>query len=406
MKSTLRWLLLAVLFLRFVSSASAIYDPRLGRFLSRDPLREEGGINLYAYCGNDPVNRHDPTGMAPELYTGANVNGEAILELTARICNGVPQVHYSDWAHWWGPVVGGGVNDWWQAPNASELARLFRPAGNGWRLATQSERTATWDQQFAVSFPQAMHNAAETADAVAKLNGGALAAASGVGLLAEGLTVGTVFVLGHEAWFVSSSWGSLATGENYPATPEGFLLQAYGAPQGAVDATDVLVPFGAPFAIGRGPQVRMPGPRWNPLNYRFGTVGCGIAPANLQFRYVGPTPPKVYSVAFEVQLAPSQFGLRQENHFQIANEALQAERAVNPALANFIPAPAGWGRPPPNWTWQHATIEQGGGRAGVLQLVPRSQHTPGSPFWKLFHPLPGGAGGYSQWAFPAGAPPR
>jgi RHS repeat-associated protein len=39
------------------------YDPRLGRWLSRDPIRESGGFNLYAYCGNDPVNRHDPLGL-------------------------------------------------------------------------------------------------------------------------------------------------------------------------------------------------------------------------------------------------------------------------------------------------------------------------------------------------------
>ncbi|MEI7929395.1 MAG: RHS repeat-associated core domain-containing protein, partial [Verrucomicrobiales bacterium] len=39
------------------------YDPRFGRWLSRDPLGEAGGFNLYAYCGNDPVNRHDPLGL-------------------------------------------------------------------------------------------------------------------------------------------------------------------------------------------------------------------------------------------------------------------------------------------------------------------------------------------------------
>jgi hypothetical protein len=77
MKSSPRRLFLAVLVLQFVSSAFAIYDPRLGRWLSRDSLREEGGFNLYAYCGNDPVNRHDPLGLAEmgkwdyDPYTGA-----------------------------------------------------------------------------------------------------------------------------------------------------------------------------------------------------------------------------------------------------------------------------------------------------------------------------------------------
>ena len=40
------------------------YNPRDGRWLSRDPLGEAGGINLYAFCGNDPVNRIDPLGLA------------------------------------------------------------------------------------------------------------------------------------------------------------------------------------------------------------------------------------------------------------------------------------------------------------------------------------------------------
>jgi RHS repeat-associated protein len=43
------------------------YDPRTGRWLSRDPLGEAGGFNLYAYCGNDPVNRHDPLGLESEV---------------------------------------------------------------------------------------------------------------------------------------------------------------------------------------------------------------------------------------------------------------------------------------------------------------------------------------------------
>jgi RHS repeat-associated protein len=39
------------------------YNPKMGRWLSRDPLGEAGGFNLYAYCGNDPVNKWDYLGM-------------------------------------------------------------------------------------------------------------------------------------------------------------------------------------------------------------------------------------------------------------------------------------------------------------------------------------------------------
>jgi len=32
--------------------------------VSRDPIRDRGGANLYAYCGNDPADAIDPAGTA------------------------------------------------------------------------------------------------------------------------------------------------------------------------------------------------------------------------------------------------------------------------------------------------------------------------------------------------------
>jgi len=38
------------------------YLPRLGRFLTQDPIGQAGGLNLYAYCENNPLNKVDPDG--------------------------------------------------------------------------------------------------------------------------------------------------------------------------------------------------------------------------------------------------------------------------------------------------------------------------------------------------------
>ena len=42
------------------------YDPQLARFLSEDPAGIAGGLNLYTYVGDDPINVGDAGGLNPE----------------------------------------------------------------------------------------------------------------------------------------------------------------------------------------------------------------------------------------------------------------------------------------------------------------------------------------------------
>ena len=43
------------------------YDPRTGRWLSRDPIRIMGGVNLYAFCSNSPVCVNDQGGIVRDV---------------------------------------------------------------------------------------------------------------------------------------------------------------------------------------------------------------------------------------------------------------------------------------------------------------------------------------------------
>ncbi|MCX6855167.1 MAG: hypothetical protein NTV80_09695, partial [Verrucomicrobia bacterium] len=51
------------------------YDPLLGRFINEDPLEEEGGLNLYGYVGNGPLNMIDLLGLAGWLTINSSSGG-------------------------------------------------------------------------------------------------------------------------------------------------------------------------------------------------------------------------------------------------------------------------------------------------------------------------------------------
>ena len=46
--------------------AEAHYNPKVGRFMSRDPIEEHGGLNTYSFVRNKPVNNWDKYGLQEE----------------------------------------------------------------------------------------------------------------------------------------------------------------------------------------------------------------------------------------------------------------------------------------------------------------------------------------------------
>jgi RHS repeat-associated protein len=65
------------------------YNPRLGRYHSRDPLDLIGGWNWYAYAENDPVNGNDPLGLVDWGKVGmaalATVGGAVVVAVGATV---------------------------------------------------------------------------------------------------------------------------------------------------------------------------------------------------------------------------------------------------------------------------------------------------------------------------------
>ena len=82
------------------------YDPEVGRFISRDSIEYAdpesiNGLNLYAYCGNNPVNRYDPNGnnwqdflsTLERILTGIADFGNFLVYKTDKFFASWKQVH-------------------------------------------------------------------------------------------------------------------------------------------------------------------------------------------------------------------------------------------------------------------------------------------------------------------------
>jgi len=80
------------------------YDPGIGRYISADPIGQAGGVNLYGYAFNDPVNLVDPFGLnaataaAKAFAIGSSAGGEVCGALCAAGVGGAAAL-----------IVGGGA---------------------------------------------------------------------------------------------------------------------------------------------------------------------------------------------------------------------------------------------------------------------------------------------------------
>lgn len=387
------------------------FDPITGQFLSREPLGESESVNLYSYCHNDPVNNVDVLGLRKkEIVSGdagnrfrRNANGEWEVRIVTVETG------------FWGNKSDYVAEQWQSVSTGQNRLRLL-----GYADFTQGGGVTTSGSDFIQAASVATGWDENSMKEGTFLAGGVMTAlvaapmaiASGITAAPALYTAGYVKATGASVALQSSPWGMHIAGG---ALTAGALLLDGEDPGNALASGGMQTIAGRAMTSPINWNAMRPA-NWgvfNPAHYRFpvGQTNLPLFGAPLP-QYVGPRPPPAYSVAMEVRLTPAQMGMNRDQHFAIGNRALRAELASNPSFSNLVPYPQKLSRAPEGWTWQHATASQardystGQGRPGFLHLVPKDQHTGGSFFWRLLHPLPYGGGGYSEWAIPAGAPPN
>ena len=106
-------------------------DPALGRFVSEDPIGLAGGVNLYAFVGNDPVNGWDPSGTSCKDFSLSQERvSDKLLHYEAGELFGVKAARYFRLPRWRATEVGALLGLLHEGP-WGKLGSPFRPL-NGW----------------------------------------------------------------------------------------------------------------------------------------------------------------------------------------------------------------------------------------------------------------------------------
>ncbi|HVR82813.1 MAG TPA: RHS repeat-associated core domain-containing protein, partial [Planctomycetota bacterium] len=136
------------------------YDPGTGRWLSRDPIEEAGGINLYGYVAGDPIDLVDPDGLhwtdwVPDILLsptvvnfsagvgdGLTMGGTNLVRDTFGWNGGVDQGSTAYSAGWWsgtglGAATGAGLAEAGANSGRGAFA-LYRFTGGGAQRATSA----------------------------------------------------------------------------------------------------------------------------------------------------------------------------------------------------------------------------------------------------------------------------
>lgn len=108
------------------------YLPVLGRFLNQDPIGLSGGLNLYAYCDNSPLQKLDPDGRQARDYASAYMNN--LFKDTFKYENPYGMSDKKVWEQFYAWRSGTGPNSYWHNGYNDEIWWAFQDGGQYKRI--------------------------------------------------------------------------------------------------------------------------------------------------------------------------------------------------------------------------------------------------------------------------------
>jgi len=334
------------------NSGERYYQPMGGYFISPDLVYDSRNQSDFSFCGGDPVNYIDPTGL-------------------------------------FGKLAGYGMDSAWDARHPMLAGATF--------LDQWGFRHLGWDRGYLSSndrlFGAYLQASLSYGQSGGGFDGGQLA--TGVAMTVGGFIpwVGDAMDVYDVAAPGSTGWDRTFGGASLTLNAmTGGLLPNYApVKRGLAKIGDAF--RSAPSAPhtphgGSGPP----------------SGGGGVPPNTPPVR---PNDSSFYSVGYEANLQRKVHypGFSDERHFQEANRQLYEAFQADPQLAQQMeriypgitqgvqPGPRGAfsrSAPTPDVTWHHHPD-----REGVLQLVPFDQHTATGPIQQSLHP--NGRGGMENW---------
>ncbi|WP_236644811.1 RHS repeat-associated core domain-containing protein [Sorangium cellulosum] len=366
--------------LGLVNMKGRIYDPRLGRFLTTDPIVQAPlsgqSWNPYSYVRNSPLDHVDPSGFQEEpqaaggLPISAVIGSDGVVTPCVRGCSVTIQ----------------GVRPVRANRESVEVGATTAPVD----VSTTGTSSGYVPQPVTVSPEHAGAGGPGTV-----VGQTLLGAAEGT----RDLGFGIARSLALNALTFGMYGGYELSGAIWAGYEQDGIL-------GALNAVTPLYHIGlgaadTALAIDGGDYREAGAAGTKAMILAAATVfgmGKGLGAAAEESAIAARAAPRAYSVAFETTIPKVGAGSRGA-HFKAANEALLAEMRASPELASAIDglaikvptssADTVLQRSPPGWTWHHVPH-----RPGAMQLVPTQQHQ-GGPWQPLVHP--NGVGGFKLW---------